>query len=114
MVELTSESEWEERLAGSSAAPFFVFKHSTTCPISSSAHNRVQGYAGNADAGSPEIVMVKVIESRPVSNAIAQALGVTHQSPQMILVKDGSAVWDASHHFIQAESIGDAVAGLAG
>jgi bacillithiol system protein YtxJ len=110
--ELTSEDEWEARLTESETTPFFVFKHSTTCPISASAHNRVIGYVGNAGADSPEIVMVKVIESRPVSNVIAGALGVTHQSPQMILVKNGAAVWDASHHFIQAEAIGDAVAGL--
>lgn len=89
-----------------------MFKHSTTCPISARASDRVRKYEDGAGPDAPEIVMVKVIESRPVSNAIATQLGVTHQSPQMILIKDGAAVWNASHHLIQVESIEEAVAQL--
>ena len=112
MIELTSEEQWQERLDGSDERPFFVFKHSTTCPISAGAYNRVGIYREGASSDSPEIVLVKVIESRPLSNAIAGALGVTHQSPQLILVKDGRAVWDASHHLINEDGIAEAVASL--
>jgi bacillithiol system protein YtxJ len=88
-----------------------VFKHSTTCPISASARDRVEDYFGDAGADVPEVVMVKVIESRNVSNTIASELDVMHQSPQLILVKNGEAAWDTSHHMINADSINEALAG---
>jgi bacillithiol system protein YtxJ len=53
--------------------------------------------------------MVKVIESRPVSNAIAEKLAVTHQSPQLILLHSGQEVWNASHHNITGENIESAL-----
>jgi len=112
VIELTNEEEWQERLDGSDEAPFFVFKHSTTCPISSGAYRRVGNYCEGASPDSPEIVLVKVIEARGLSNAIAGGLGVMHQSPQLILVKGGKAVWDASHHLIREDTIGEAVASL--
>ena len=112
MNEITTEEQWNERLARSGDAPFFVFKHSTTCPISARASDRVRRYEEGAGPDGPEIVMVKVIESRPISNAIASQLGVTHQSPQMILIKGGAPVWNASHHLIQEDAIEEAVARL--
>lgn len=102
--EITSQQEWDEVLKRSEGEPVFVFKHSTTCPISAGAYSRVSSYQKSHD-DMPAIVMVKVIESRPVSNAIAEALKVQHQSPQMILVKGGKAVWDASHGAITGDSI---------
>jgi bacillithiol system protein YtxJ len=58
--------------------------------------------------------MVKVIENRGVSNAVAERLGVEHQSPQMILVKDGQALWSASHHGIHAEKLREGIAKAGG
>ena len=55
--------------------------------------------------GAPEVRMVKVIESRPVSNAIAEALGVEHKSPQLILVRERKALWSTSHFDISAKNI---------
>lgn len=48
---------------------------------------------------------VKVIESRPISLHIAEDLGVVHQSPQVIIIKDQNAVWDTSHRNITKEAI---------
>jgi bacillithiol system protein YtxJ len=50
-------------------------------------------------------VLVKVIESRPVSNQIAEDLGVKHESPQVILLKGGASYWNASHWAITEEHI---------
>jgi bacillithiol system protein YtxJ len=106
--EITSQEEWDAALQRSETAPIFVFKHSTTCPISAGAYRRVLDYQ-KAHDDMPEILMVKVIEARSVSNAIAEKLGVQHQSPQMILVKDGRAVWDASHGSIESNGIDSAL-----
>ena len=112
MKELTSQQDWDACLAQSEDAPVFVFKHSTTCPISAGAYKRVQDFTKEHD-DIPEFVLVKVIESRPVSNAIAESLGVRHQSPQLILVKDGKSVWSASHHGIHGDAIEKALTDLA-
>ncbi len=54
--------------------------------------------------------MVKVIESRPLSLWLADRLRVKHASPQVMLVKNGDVVWDASHGSIRVPALADAVA----
>lgn len=106
MIEISSLQELEEALA---LSELFLFKHSTRCPISAAAHREVEGYEGQRPAGGAPVYRIKVIESRAVSDAVAQRLGVAHQSPQMILVRAGRAHWHVSHRAITAESIGAAI-----
>lgn len=94
---LMSLADWEETLRKSGEKPQVIFKHSTQCPISAGAHEEWTHYAADSSGEDADFAIVRVIEERPVSNAIAEALGVTHKSPQAILVKDGQAVWDESH-----------------
>ena len=112
MKEITTIQEWEACLAASQTKPLFIFKHSTTCPISAGAHDAVTRYIAKAGAEGPEFIMVKVIESRPVSNAIAESLGIEHKSPQLILLKDRQAVWSSSHYGINDDNIAEAVKAL--
>jgi len=105
MNEIPTLDEWHRLLAGSAQSPVFILKHSTRCPISAGAHDRVLAFLAGAPSDMPPVFLVKVIESRPVSNAIAEELDVAHKSPQMILVSEGKAVWSASHHGIHGESI---------
>ena len=109
MKEITSIDGLRACLDETADKAAFLFKHSTTCPISARAHARVNDYIASAPAGVPEFRMVKVIESRSVSNAVAKELGVVHQSPQIVLVIDGKAVWSASHHNISPKSIARAI-----
>ncbi|QHT61763.1 bacillithiol system redox-active protein YtxJ [Paenibacillus lycopersici] len=96
--EIQSIEEWNAALEGSASRPLVVFKHSTTCPVSANAYNEFANYL-NSDAASEDTdyVLVKVIESRPVSNQIAEDVAVKHESPQIILVKDKAKYWTASH-----------------
>ena len=109
VTELTSIDQLHEALTKSSEHPLFLFKHSTACPISARAAARVDEYVQEGGADAPEFYLIKVIESRPVSNAIAQELGVTHASPQLLLVKDRKSVWDTSHGNIRRETIDEAL-----
>jgi bacillithiol system protein YtxJ len=74
------------------------------------AFSRVESYEREAGEGGPPVFLVKVIESRPVSNAVAERLGVEHKSPQLILLLDGAARWSASHYEITVDRIREAVA----
>lgn len=95
--ELTTEAEWEEALRASGDKPVLVLKHSTRCPVSTAAIEEYEAYLADRPAEGVDYVLVKVIEARPVSNKIAEDLGVKHESPQMILVKDGAKYWATSH-----------------
>lgn len=110
MEEITTLEAWERLLAESGTTAFVVFKHSTRCPISAAALQRAKAYLAGRAAGGPPFYLVLVIESRPVSNAIAETLAVAHKSPQAILVKGGQALWSASHYGITEENLRDAVA----
>ena len=103
--EMTSIDELDAALAANAGQPVLLFKHSTTCPISASAHRRVAAYAEQAPAGAPPLYLVKVIESRPASNEIAARFGVRHESPQILLVRDGVCRWNASHGGIDGSAI---------
>ncbi|OUM96584.1 MAG: general stress protein [Thermobacillus sp. ZCTH02-B1] len=95
--EITTTEEWDRILAESSNRQAVILKHSTRCPVSAGALEEYEAYLADRPNPDTDYYLVKVIESRPVSNKIAEDLGVVHQSPQMILVKDGKAVWHASH-----------------
>lgn len=95
--ELTTESEWEQALEATGDKPLLVLKHSTRCPVSAAALEEFEDYLRDEPAQGVEYAMVKVIESRPVSNRIAEDLGVKHESPQIILVKNKEKYWAASH-----------------
>ena len=85
-----------------------LFKHSTTCPISASALSRIQPLLSSTD-DLPPIYLVKVIPSRPLSNHIASAFNVLHQSPQALLIQNGTCTWNASHGAITADAITQAL-----
>lgn len=112
MNEITSEAELENVLAQSNGEAFFLFKHSTRCPISARAHARLDDYLARESNGRPPLYLIKVVESRNLSNAVTEMLGVNHQSPQLLLVKDGKSLWDASHGEIRAENIDAALDAL--
>jgi bacillithiol system protein YtxJ len=95
--ELTTLEEWDRVRSDSAKRQIIVLKHSTRCPVSASALDEYEAYLADNPNPETDYYLVKVIESRPVSNKIADDLGVVHASPQMILVKDGKAVWNASH-----------------
>lgn len=102
MKELNSLEDLERCLAVSAERPVFIYKHSSVCPISARADREVTQFLNKAGANCPETYRVKVIEKRPVSREVAAALSLQHESPQLILVKNGRAVWSASHAKITA------------
>jgi bacillithiol system protein YtxJ len=110
MNDLSSFGDLDACMAASETAPVFVFKHSTSCPISAEAYRNVARYVAGAAPEDPQVWLVKVIEDRPVSNKLAESLGVQHKSPQLILVHNRAALWSASHHGIYEKRIRETVA----
>lgn len=114
MREITDETGLNALLDQSEREPVFLFKHSTACPISAGAMARVREHLAHPRQGTPPFFLLKVIESRALAQESARRLGVKHESPQLILVRDRRAVWHTSHHRITADAIEQAVSGHGG
>lgn len=103
--EITTLEEWDHILKKSSERGQVILKHSTTCPVSANALAEFESYLKKTPNGDVDYTLVKVIESRPVSNKIAEHLNVKHESPQIIYVKDQAKYWTASHWAVTTEHI---------
>jgi len=101
--EITTVEEWEEAKEKSKERPVVILKHSTRCPVSASALEEYEEYLQKNPNREAEYLLVKVIEARPVSNRIAEDLGIKHESPQIICVKNGEPYWNASHWAVTAK-----------
>jgi bacillithiol system protein YtxJ len=106
---LSSEAALDRLLSNSYQRPVLLFKHSTRCSISSVALSRIEKGWAFAE-GEVEPWFLDLIQFRSLSNAVAQRLQVPHQSPQVLLIKNGKAVYDASHGAIDVPSLQQALA----
>ena len=88
--------------------PVLVFKHSPTCGVSVRAMQAVRDFR----IARPEtpVFLVDVLAERSLSRQLSRDLDIGHSSPQVILVRDGRAVWSASHWHVATETIVEAVA----
>ena len=96
--EIKTSEELENLFQQSFIAPVVLFKHSITCPISTNVYAEIS----EADA---EINLVVVQKTRNISDSIAEKTGIRHESPQAIVLKNGKAIYHASHYDITEEEI---------
>lgn len=103
--EITEEKELEEILKASFDRPVFIFKHSTRCGISAMALSRLTSdLEPDDDYG---MYILDLLSYRSISNLIAEKLQVLHQSPQLIVLRNGEVVHQSSHSAIKAKVIAD-------
>lgn len=107
--QIISEADVKSILDDSTRRPVLVFKHSTTCPVSARAHRAWAEFLDSPQAGLVDHAFVRVIEERPASLGLAERVGVGHQSPQALLIRDGRALWHDSHRGITVEALAQAV-----
>ncbi|MBO9732193.1 MAG: bacillithiol system redox-active protein YtxJ [Chitinophaga sp.] len=99
---LTSEEQLSEINAVSANQPIAIFKHSTRCSISSMAKARLER------AAEPEgltFYYLDLISYRPVSNKIAEMYRVEHESPQILVIRNGECIYNESHSGILMDEI---------
>ncbi len=114
VMPLRTEADLDRLLAQAGAQPVLIFKHSTQCPISAAAYRAFHAAVASGDLGAVGPAMVRVVEERPVSQAVAARLGVRHESPQALLVRDGRVLWQASHYAITRDALRAAAREAAG
>lgn len=107
---LSGVHELDQVLSDSHQRPVLLFKHSYTCGISAEALDELRAHIDDGTASAVHYAMVTVQTHRDVSNRIAERLGVRHETPQAILVREGRAVWSASHFRVNAAELHKALA----
>lgn len=102
--EITDPEVLEEILKGSYDRPAVVLKHSTSCGISRMVLRQFEmNY--NIDPEKVDLYFLDLLRYREISNKIASKFNVPHESPQLIILRDGRVVYDDSHGAISVESI---------
>ena len=101
--ELTRIESLDEIVEISKNQAVVIFKHSTRCSISKMVLDQ---FEENFELkGAVKLYFLNLLLYREISNKIASIFNVHHQSPQMILIKKGIAVYNASHEEIKAEKL---------
>jgi bacillithiol system protein YtxJ len=109
-LSLTTEKQLEEidKLSYTSEIKgILLFKHSTRCSISSLALSRLERSLKVSD--SLPFYLLDLLDYRSLSQHIAERYGVVHQSPQLLIIKDGRCIYDASHSGINTQDILDII-----
>lgn len=108
ITEILTQEVLEDMWKTSSDKFVYLFKKSTTCPLSADAFEEFNEFLNltNIDI---EPFFVKVRETREISNQIADETNVQHQSPQILLIKNKEVLWHASHTKITVDSLTEAI-----
>lgn len=103
MESLESLDEALRQSSDNSLQAIIIFKHSTRCSISAMAKNRFEREW--TDNPKIPVYYLDLLKFRDISNAIADKLAVKHESPQVLVVKNGKCVYHASHNVISRDDI---------
>ena len=103
-IEIKSEADFFDIVEKSVEKTQIIFKDSITCGISAHAKERLKDGFTQIE-GKADFNYLDLLSHRAVSNLIAQTLGVTHQSPQIIVLKDKKVIYTTSHHAIAPTGI---------
>ncbi|MGC4104590.1 bacillithiol system redox-active protein YtxJ [Ferruginibacter sp.] len=107
-IDLTEEAQLNELKELSKQKAQVIFKHSTRCSISSMAKNRLER---STPPNNADFYYLDLVKHRSLSNKIAEDFAVAHESPQVLLIKNGECVYEESHSGIQMDEIEEMVSG---
>lgn len=103
-IALTELSQLNEIREESKTTPVLILKHSTRCSVSLMAKNGLDR-SWDIEDDKIKTYYLDLLKFRPISNQIAEDFGVHHQSPQVLLIKDGVCDYTATHSAIDARTI---------
>ncbi len=101
-ITLQTEEQLHQLKQSSYTKPQIIFKHSSRCSISSVAKNRLER---SAQPDELDFHYLDLIKYRPISAKISEDFNIYHESPQILIIKDGACVYDESHSAIDMKDI---------
>jgi len=105
---LNSMEQLTQIAKDSKSKPVAIYKHSTTCGISGMVLRGLQSQY-DIEASALDFYYLDLKAYRQISNEVAARFQVWHESPQIILIKNGTAVYNASHSAVNAHALKDKV-----
>jgi bacillithiol system protein YtxJ len=108
LTHLQHIDEFEALLTESSDRPLLLFKHSMSCGTSYEALDELIDHL-NDERLPARYAMITVQTHRDLSTAVARRLGVRHETPQALLIRDGRVVWSASHFRVTGGALETAI-----
>ena len=102
-IKLETELQMEEIKSNSNQKLQLIFKHSTRCIISKMALKQFEKEYDFAD--QMDLYLLDLLQNRDISNQIATNYDIQHQSPQLILIQNSKAIYNASHENIEASTL---------
>ncbi len=101
---LESEEALQALIEKSNEVPSAIFKHSNRCGVSHIVMKRLEREWDIAGEDL-DIYFLDLVNYRDLSDEIETVFGVRHESPQLLVIKDGKSVYDASHGEISLNDI---------
>jgi bacillithiol system protein YtxJ len=101
-IELKNEDQINAIIEKSKERPQVIFKHSTRCSISAMAKGRLERSIAPENA---DFYFLDLISNRSVSNKVSSEFHVSHESPQVLLIRNGECIYDESHSSITMDEI---------
>lgn len=108
-IELNSPAQLTELKKESSQSPVLIFKHSRRCNISRASLDRLERNWNEQEMQQIKPYFLDLLSYREISNQVAETFHVEHESPQILLIKDGQSVLDLSHFEIEYDQIKSAI-----
>lgn len=108
-IELNSSDQLTELKKESVQTPVLIFKHSRRCNISRASLDRLERNWNEQEMQQIKPYFLDLLSYREISNQVAETFHVEHESPQILLIKDGKSVLDLSHFEIEYDQIKSAV-----
>ena len=102
----TQEEQLTKIIADSYAIPQLIFKHSTRCSISSMALSRFERQ-WDIDSNLVTPFYLDLLAFRKISNAVAEKFNIMHESPQVLLIRNGECTYDTSHNAINVKDFNE-------
>lgn len=93
----------------SQQTPVIIFKHSTRCSISRTALSRLERQWNDVEMETVKAYYLDLLSFREISNQIAGYFNVEHESPQVLVIRNGKVVFHRSHLGIDYDSIKAAI-----
>jgi bacillithiol system protein YtxJ len=101
-IAFNNESQLEEIIQKSFTAPQVIFKYSSRCSLSDLIRDRLERQPGPEQM---DFYFLDLIAYRALSDRIARKFEVHHESPQVLVIRNGECVYDESHTAIRMDAI---------
>ena len=99
---LETEAELEALTEASKTRPQVIYKHSTRCSLSSAVLHRLERSGFHPDL---DFHFLDLLRFRSLSYKIAEQFGVYHESPQVLLIRNGECTYDESHMAVRMQDL---------